>query len=98
MYVYFEVLCLRLMGYGSIRVYVCKCIYTLKCFVKKAFSHALTYTVIERSPPPGGVSYLLFTMFAHQEPCIRGPPPKELYQVLRGGSSYTRFFTREHSK
>ena len=40
----------------------------------------------------------LFTVFLHQEPCVRGPPSKDLYQVLRGGSSYTRFLMREHSK
>jgi len=33
-----------------------------------------------------------------QEPCVRAPPSKDLYQVLRGGSSYTRFLIREHSK
>jgi len=41
----------------------------------------------------------LFTMFPHQEPCVIGPPSKDLYQVLRGGSSsYTRFLITEHSK
>ena len=58
-----------------------------KCVVTK---------LIERNPPPGGG--FLFTMFPHQEPCVRGPPSKDLYQVLRGGSSYTRFLMREHSK
>jgi len=37
-------------------------------------------------------------MFLHQEPWVRGPPSKNLYQVLRGGSSYSRFLMREHSK
>ena len=37
-------------------------------------------------------------MFPHQEPCVRGPPSKDLYQVLRGGSSYTQFLMREHGK
>ena len=37
-------------------------------------------------------------MFPHQEPCVRGPPSKDLYQMLRGGSSYTRLLMREHSK
>jgi len=41
-------------------------------------------TQIDRkNPPPRGGS--LFAMFPHQEPCVRGPPSKDLYQVLRGG-------------
>jgi len=32
------------------------------------------------------------------EPCVRGPPSKNLVQILRGGSSYTRFLMRQHSK
>jgi hypothetical protein len=40
----------------------------------------------KETPPRGG---FLFTMFPHQEPCVRGPPSKDLYQVLRGWSSYT---------
>jgi len=52
--------------------------------------------LIERNPPPRGD--FLFTMFPHQESWVRGPPSKNLYQVLRGGSSYSRFLMREHSK
>jgi len=37
-------------------------------------------------PPPGGVSFL-FTMFRHQEPCVRGPLSRNLVQILQGGSS-----------
>ena len=59
-----------------------------------AISCALT--LIKRTPPSRGG--FLFTMFPHQEPCVRGPPSKDLYQVLRGGSSYTRFLMREHSR
>ena len=51
---------------------------------------------LERTPPPRGG--LLLTMFPHQEPCVRGPPSKHLVQILRGGSSYSRFLMREHSK
>jgi len=42
-------------------------------------------TLIERTPPPRGG--FLFTMLPHQEPCVRGPSSKNLYQVLctRGG-------------
>ena len=54
------------------------------------------HNVIERIPPPRGG--FLFTMFPHQEPCVRGPPSKNPVQILRGGSSYTRFLMREHSK
>jgi len=43
---------------------------------------------------PGGFP---ITMFPDQEPCVRGPPSKNLVHILRGGSSYTRFLTREHS-
>ena len=54
------------------------------------------HTLIERNHPPRGG--FIFTMFPHQEPCVRGPPSKDLYQVLRGGSSYTRFLIREHNR
>ena len=57
--------------------------------------HVTHSNLIERNPPPRGG--FLFTMFPHQEPCVRGPPSKDLYHVLRGGSSYTRFLMREHS-
>jgi len=60
-------------------------------------------TLIERNPPfPGGVETptprggFLFTMFPLHELCVRGPPSKDLYQVLRGGFSYTRFLMRKH--
>jgi len=46
-------------------------------------------TLIERTPPPRGG--FLFTVFPYQEPCVRGPPSKNLVQILRGGGSYTRF-------
>jgi len=58
--------------------------------------HSCMCTLIERNPPTWGG--FLFTMFPHPEPCVRGFPSKDLYQVLRGGSSSTRFFMREHSK
>jgi len=48
------------------------------------------------SPPPQGG--FVFTMFPHQEPCVRGPPSKNLVQILPGGSSYLRPLIREHSK
>jgi len=47
-------------------------------------------------PPPGGVSS--FIMFPHQEPWVRGTPSNNLVHILRGGSSYLRFLTSEHSK
>jgi len=53
-------------------------------------------TLWSKETPPRGVS--LFTMFPDQEPEARGPPSKNLYQVLRGGSSSSRFLIREHSK
>jgi len=52
--------------------------------------------LIERNPPPRGG--FLFSMFPDQEPCARGPPWKNKVQILRGGSSYTRFLIMEHSK
>jgi len=52
--------------------------------------------LIERNPPPRGG--FLFTMLPHQEPWLRGPPSKYLVQILRGGSSYSRFLMREHIK
>jgi len=52
--------------------------------------------LIERYPPPRGG--FLFTMFSDQEPRGKGRPSKNLYQVLRGWSSYSRFLIREHIK
>ena len=49
----------------------------------------------KKPPPRGG---FLFTMFSHQVLCVGGPPSKNLVQILRGGSAYTRFLMREHSK
>jgi len=46
--------------------------------------HSVIYKLIERNPPPLGG--FLCTMFPHQEPCVRGPHSKDLYQVLRGGT------------
>jgi len=57
----------------------------------------MSHQIDRKKPPPPGGGFL-FTMFPHQEPCVRGTPSKDLYQVLRGGSSYTQFLTREHSK
>jgi len=54
-------------------------------------------TKFDRQKPPTREGFQ-FTMLPHQEPCVRGPPSKDLYQVLGGGSSYTRFLMREHSK
>jgi len=51
----------------------------------------LTYACMR----PGGFQ---FAMFPHQGPCVRGPPSKDLYQFLRGGSFYTMCLMREHSK
>jgi len=53
-------------------------------------------TLIERTPLPQGG--FLFTMFLHQEPCVRGPPSKNLVHMIRKGSSHIRFLMREHSK
>jgi len=46
-----------------------------------------TFWSKETPPPRGG---FVFTMFPDQEPCVRGPPSKNLVQILRGGSSYAR--------
>jgi len=40
----------------------------------------------------------LFTMYNNQEPGGRGPPWKDLIQILRGGSSDSGFLIWEHSK
>ena len=68
---------------------VCKCKY-VKGYI------FVSIKLIERNPPSRGG--FVFTVFPHQEPCGRGPPSKDLFQVLRGGSSYTRLLMREHSK
>jgi len=47
--------------------------------------------------PPSREGFL-FTMFPHREPCVRGPPRRNIWQILRGGSYYTGFLMREHSK
>ena len=66
--------------------------------------HTITqwHTLIERNPSPRGG--FLFTMFPHQEPVpssktmCKKTPLEEPCTILRGGSSYTRFLMREHSK
>jgi len=69
----------------------------LHCFLLKYVCECLSLTLWSKeTPPPRGG--FLFPMFNHQEPCVRKPPSKNLVQILRGGSSYTRFLVREHSK
>jgi len=58
-------------------------------------THTHTHQHTHDTSPRGG---FVFTMFPDQEPCVRGPPSKDLYQVFRGGSSSTRLLIREHSK
>jgi len=53
----------------------------------QATSHPCT--LIAGNPPPRGD--FLYTMFPNQEPEGRGPPSKNSYQVLRGGSSFSGF-------
>jgi len=60
------------------------------------FDEFLYHMLIERNRPPRGG--FLLTMFPRQEPCVRRPPSKDLYQVLRGVSSYTQYLMREYSK
>jgi len=78
--------CMRLWGN-----WVASCVVALQTKNQKIAppTFCLVAILIERNPPPR--EDFLFIMFPHQEPCVRGPPSKELYQVLRGGSSYTRF-------
>jgi len=45
-----------------------------------------------KHPPRGG---FLFGRFPNQEPGGRGPPSKNLIQILRGGSSSSGYFVRE---
>jgi len=52
------------------------------------------HTLIERNLSPRGG--FLFTMFPHQEPCVRGPPSKHLVHISRGGSSYTMYSLGTH--
>jgi len=62
-------------------------------------SHVVWFVChVDRKNPPRPRGGFLFTMFPHQEPWMREPPSKNLYQVLRGGSSYSRFLMREHRK
>ena len=91
--------CARLLMYVPIvcgRVWMCM----LMCIHIHTHIHIMNVytgnTLIERNTSPRGG--FVFTMFPDQEPCVRGPPSKDLYQVLRGGSSYTRLLIREHSK
>ena len=50
-------------------------------------THTHTHQHTHDTSPRGG---FVFTMFPDQEPCVRGPPSKNLVQILRGGSSYAR--------
>jgi len=46
-----------------------------------------------------GRTLIIFKWFIGAgRPWVRGPPSKNVVQILRGGSSYTRFLMREHSK
>jgi len=60
----------------------------VRVWVAQYIIHSNMDLIQRNNTPRGG---FLFTMFPHQEPCVRGPPSKDLYQVLRGGSSHTRF-------
>jgi len=93
----FVCVCVCLSVYVSICLLVCLSITCLFVCTSVCQSVCLSVYLDRKNPPPPGGGFL-FTMFPHQEPCVRGPPSKDLYQVLRGGSSYTRFLMREHSK
>ena len=49
-----------------------------------------------KKPPPLGMFLIYCSLVKNREE--EDPPSKNLYQVLRGGSSYSRFLMREHSK
>jgi len=53
-----------------------------------SYSYTYSIQVDRKKPPPPGGGGFLFTMFPHQEPWVRWSPSKNVYQVLRGGSSY----------
>jgi len=57
--------------------------------------HHVWHVDRKKPPPPGGFPIYYVPS---SRPWVRGPPSKNLYQVLRGGSSYSRFLMREHSK
>jgi len=63
-------------------------------FLVRIFFEKSRSNIDRKKPPPGGFPIYYIPS---SEPCVRGPPSKDLYQVLRGGSSYTRFWIREHS-
>jgi len=53
-------------------------------------------TLIERIPLPRGGFQFTIMMFHNQEPGGRGPPSKDLVQILRRGSSSSGLLIREH--
>ena len=57
--------------------------------------HHVWHVDRKKPPPPGGFPIYYVPS---SRPWVRGPPSKNLYQVLRGGSSYSRFLMREHIK
>ena len=65
----------------SIHVYITHSIHSIQ--LNTPSTHSIQHNLIERNPPPRGG--FLCIMFPHQEPYVRGPPSKDLYQVLRGG-------------
>ena len=71
---------------------------SLTLFVYRIFWANRLYTTSWSKGNPPHRGGFLFTMFPHQEPWVRGSPSKNLVQILRGGSSYSRFLMREHSK
>jgi len=60
-------------------VCVCVCVCERKCM---SVSVCVCAYWLQGPPPWGG---FLYSMLPHQEPRGRGPPSKNLYQVLRGG-------------
>jgi len=66
------------------------------CHVSARYLRYMPHRFIERTPPPRGG--FLFIMFLHQDPWVRERPSRNLFQVLRGRSSYSRFLMRVNSK
>jgi len=73
-----EAVCICIASLVNISEAVCICIASL-VNVRDEASSSLT----ERNTPPRGG--FLSTMLPHQEPCVRGPPSKNLVQILPGG-------------
>jgi len=86
----------RLCNKNSVSLALLKLVETLVSQCQQVSKEdTLVRKLIERNPPPR--RGFLFTVLPDQEPGGRGPPSKNLYKMIRVGSSSSGFLIRGHS-